>query len=580
MRGSVPIWVREKPLPELPDREEAARVAKSARRQFRYAVNDDDLQVVLREVNDLLAAFKAGETDLDIRSFYLPTDQSIRDQKADVDNTKLIIYSELADLFGAIARSSKGKKLEPFVNKTYLADADRLASTYSRNLLAHLALENEIVRCQMKRLNDASLSTKAVATIIGEVRLLFQSASRDRRARAYNSLVSQLNKNREEMVSQFLELHMLRRMISEKAGYKNFYEYATRRVGLTDAFRSQIHMFRLLIQEYISPLAPHVRKLQWERLRIEEPEPWDLLYPADFGVPVLNRNAFPLDQTSIEACQFVCEAEVPIFREMVKHQALQISVLPTPDGDGSSPLFLSHPDGTRLLNAYVKETDQSFLLMESVPQELFVNTFFYETGSLLFKQSNAKKGQYTLPNLNQSLAVKVAGHSLAFLSQKAWNSFYGPMTTYAREYLLSDVLLQLPLVAALDEMEEFLAKARVSDMNVFQHAWSEIARRYRLPGTLPDSPSLLPLQDMWLFAPHVWAEPLSTITDAIALVTVLGTLPLGKQHQQLENCLLRLLNTEDGEEPTDRAREAGYPSPFEEETVRKSVFAIADFLAL
>jgi hypothetical protein len=154
------------------------------------------------------------------------------------------------------------------------------------------------------------------------------------------------------------------------------------------------------------------------------------------------------------------------------------------------------------------------------------------------------------------------------------------MTTYAREYVLTELLLRLPLACALDEMEEFLAKARVSDMNVFQHAWREIAKRYRIGGTSEMVPGFFPLDDAWLYSPSLWSLPLSNITDAIALIAVLGVLPLGKQHQDLEHSTLRLLNVREGVEPTDRALEAGYPSPFNEETVRKAVFAIADFLAL
>ncbi|HHW93158.1 MAG TPA: hypothetical protein GX734_01475 [Clostridiaceae bacterium] len=580
MKESIPTWILEKPLPSLPDREEVARIAKSARRQFRYAVTDDDLLVVLRDIDDLLWMLEEGEEELRIRSFYRPHDQVLNDLYFEYGNAKLLMYSELADLLTTISRSSKGKRLDAFVSSTYLLDADRIASTSSKSIVAHLVLERELVASQMKRLRDVSLSTEHVALVGGEVRLHFQSASRDRRARAYNSLISQLNKNKAEMVGQFLELHMLRRMIGEKAGYKNFYEYATRRAGLTDTFRSNIHLFRLLIQEYVSPLISHVLELQWRRLAIEEPEPWDLMFPADFGVPVMSREAFPLEKTFVDACRYVCEAQTPVFETMLDRGTLRISVLPCSDDDGDTSYYPSHSSGTRWLRSHDLKNNESYLLMEAVPQEIAVNLLFYETGCLLFEQSQPSKGVFTLPNNNMSLSEMIAGHSMAFLSQRAWGTFYGPMTLYAREYTLTDLLMRLPLACALDEMEEFLAKARISDLNVFQHAWREIASRYRIPGTSKMSPGIFPLDDAWLYAPAIWSTPLLGINDAIALVTVLGILPLGKQHQDLEHSMLRLLNIREGIEPTVRASEAGYPSPFDEETVRKAVFAIADFLAL
>ncbi len=580
MQDSVPSWVVEKPLPSLPDRDEAAKVAKTARRQFRFAVTDDDLNVVLRDIDDYILAMESGEEELRIRSFYLPHDPSIGDLFREYGNAKLLALAELADLMATMSRSSKGKRLEAFVNTSYLNDADRFASTFTKNLVAHLTLEKELIGSQMKRLRDVSLSDERFGMIGGEVRLHFQSASRDRRARAYNSLISHLNKNKTEMIGQFLELHMLRRMISEKAGYKNFYEYVTRRAGLTDTFRSQVHLFRLFIQEYVSPLILHVHQLQWRRLSIEVPEPWDLMFPAEFGVPVLSRQAFPLGDSFVDACRYVCEAQAPVFQGMLDRNALRVSALPSANDDGDTSFFSAHISGTRWLRSHNRRNNESYLLMEAIPQEIAAHLFFYETGCLLFEQSQRSTGEYTLPNANLLLSQRIAGHSLSFLSQRAWGNFYGPMTMYAREYALSEMLLQLPLACALDEMEEFLAKARVSDMNVFQHAWREIAKRYRIGGISEMIPGFFPLDEAWLYSPTLWSDPLSNITDAIALIMVLGVHPLGKRHQDLEHSMLRLLNVKEGVEPTDRALEAGYPSPFSEETIRKSVFTIADFLAL
>jgi hypothetical protein len=580
MKGSVPTWILEKSLPSLPpDRDEAAKIARSARRQFRLAVTDDDLLTVLREVDDLFRTIKSGEDELRIRSFYLPHDQSLNDLSSEYAGAKLLAYSELADLFATITRSSKSKRIEVFVNNTYLNDADRFASTFSKNLAPLLTLERELIEAQMKRFQDVSLSTKYHGMICGEVRLHFQSASRDRRARAYNSLITQLNKSKAELIDQFLELHALRRVIGEKAGYKNFYEYATRRAGLTDTFRSNVHLFRLLIQEFVSPLTSHVHQLQWQRLSIEQPEPWDLMFPADFGVPVMSRQAFPLERTFVDACRYVCEAQAPVFEAMFNSDSLRLNVLPYADDEGDTTYYPAYSSATRWVRSHDPKNDESYLLMEAVPQEIAADLIFYETGCLLFEQSRPSR-YYSLPNANTSLSQKIAGHSLSFLSHRAWGAFYGPMTMYAREYGLTELLMRLPLACALDEMEEFLSKARISDMNVFRHAWREIAKRYRIPGTTEISPGFFPLDDAWLYAPGIWSGPLSGIIDAIALVTVLGVRPLGKQHQDLEHSMLRLLNIREGVEPTERLLEAGYPSPFDEETVRKAVFTIADFLAL
>jgi hypothetical protein len=54
MLESVPKGVLEKPLPSLPEADDVAKIVKSMRRQFRFAVTDDDLLIVLQGIDDLL----------------------------------------------------------------------------------------------------------------------------------------------------------------------------------------------------------------------------------------------------------------------------------------------------------------------------------------------------------------------------------------------------------------------------------------------------------------------------------------------------------------------------------------------
>ena len=194
-----------------------------------------------------------------------------------------------------------------------------------------------------------------------------------------------------------------------------------RRAGQTNTFRSNVHLFRLLIQEYVAPIISHVHQLQWRRLGIEDPEPWDLMYPAEFGVPVLSRQAFPLEKTFIDASRYVCEAQVPAFEKMLDQGTLSTGVLSNTNDDSESSFFANYSSGTRWLRAHDPEKNESYLLMEGIPQEIAANLFFYETG---FLQSVAAfERRVCAPECNSSLSSKIAGHSLSFLSQRTWGNF-------------------------------------------------------------------------------------------------------------------------------------------------------------
>ncbi|MGI6157934.1 MAG: hypothetical protein ACOYH4_05630, partial [Saccharofermentanales bacterium] len=409
---------------------------------------------------------------------------------------------------------------------------------------------------------------------------LLTSSSHTRRARAHRSMCEQIERMSGAMASDMLELHTLRRALAEQAGLPTFYAYATRRAGQSDRFRAEMSTFRELVAHHITPLVAPIRAMQWERMGIAHPEPWDVLRLAPFGLPMLAERALPLDETYLDALRFIFTSPVEMFEAMRDSDTLVLRPAPA-DRDVSvveAPPAVFSAD--TVVSVYAEAIDRTFLLMFNVPEDLFVHRLFYETGGLLFDRATAMRHAMTPVLPTERLARRVAADAMAVLSRRSWGAFYGGMADYARESEMTRWALRLPVLAALDEMEEFLARARVSNDVIFRHAWEEIAERYALPGTRDDRPSLLPLDRLWQLAPAMWRAPLSGILHALSMVTVLGTLPMGRHYQRLETCLTRLLNGTPGLDPIERLEEAGFPSPFEEATVEKAAFSLAYALGL
>ncbi|HZK28928.1 MAG TPA: hypothetical protein VFD19_01770 [Clostridia bacterium] len=571
-------WLDEEAVDSLPQQAEIAKDAKKASSDFRFAFGEADLIEVIRRVTDTLQGLDTRCKKLALRSFYIADDPQAKLLLDEMADLYLIALAENADFLSMLARSSKIDRLLPMTGSSFAAEADRLSTCYAKHLLPLLKQEKTLIANQMQLLEEISLSSSQFEVVKAEVRQLLQSPSRDTRARAYHSLIGQISKHKEAVEENFLLLHTLRRSLGDQAGFASFYEYATRRSGLAD--RSQIQRFRQHVQKHIAPLLGPIRAMQWERLGITRPQPWDTMYPAPFGVPILAAEAHPLEKTYLESLRFIFTAKVPLFETMTREGALAFHVSGAPNGNEALRRLCIRDASPDVLSAYFPEIDQSFLLIAQVPQEMLARRLFSATGSLLFDHSTKIKRSLFLPSCPVCPVRRAVSHSMAFLSQRAWMSFYGNMTKYAREYDLTELVLRLPIACALDEMEEFLARARVSNMAVFRHAWREIASRYKLAGTQADTPDLIPVEDAWLFSPMLWREPLTDVFDAMAAVSVLGTLPMGQQHQRLEACFTHLLNNEDKVEPFARLADAGYPSSFEEETVMKAAFAIADFLGL
>ena len=565
----------------LPALDTVAQKVERAVSRLRFPCKKEEMAEVIREAVDDLRQPELLRKKLIIRSFSEPDKREIHESLDQIAAYLPGLLCEYSDLFAVISQPAKGTRAAAVAGGDFLAGAKRIASCYKKEILPQLLLEKDLIASHLRRLDEISLSCGRPGAVKGEARHMLQSLSRERRMMAYRSLAGRMARYRNEAEKQFVELHQVRRDMAGQAGFKTYFDYAMTRSGLTEETRARVTTFRQLVQEHLAPLAFPIRTGQWRRLAITDPKPWDVMYTASFGLPVIDLAAYPLEKTYLKALSYVFTDKVPLFESMMEAGTLSFQVTGGPREGAASFDFCERDAQEGVLSAYFPDLDQSCLLLPHMPQEWFASAVFTETGSLLLEQSAGQQLPCPLPMAETRLVTGVARYSMSFLSQRIWSLFYGNMARYACEYNLTEMALDLSLYCALDEMEEFLCRARVTNLDVFRHAWGEIARRYHLPGTADELPALIPTDDLWLYSPSLWGHPLTGIFRALVTVTVLGTLPLGRHYQILETCFAKLLkNHEQASDPFSRLSLAGYPPPYEEETVLRAKFAIVDYLGL
>lgn len=573
-------WLKAHPAMDPPSEEALAAEAHQAGARLRLAARTGDLGLLIDHLSQAYGQIESDCQKLILASYYDPTDRQARESFQALSDHALAYLTEYASLFSALSDLSRARRGAQALDPGFLAAAKSVGRTYDKALLPLLKEEKAAIETYMQGLDDMFMSKLSPARVKGEARRLLQSMSRDRRKRAYQSLEDRMLGFKSQLEVAFTRLHEVRRTLGQEGGFSSFYDYALARGGLTEAMRARIKDFRQLVQKHLLTLSPPIMTMQWERLGIQDPRPWDLMYPANFGLPTLDPQAFPLDETYIKALSLIFPDGLALSERMQEEGGLTLGVTGEPGLDSVFSPYCTGAGMSGVLAANFTDLNRSFLVLSQIPQESLGSLLFSETGFLLLDQSDQKTRWPFPPPAERDLVHQLARYSMVFLSQRAWHLFYGSKTPYARQYDLSQLALDIPLYCALDEMEEFLCRARVTNLAVFRHAWNEIANRYGLAGTWSGHPGLVPVEDLWLYSPLLWARPLTGIFQTLAAVSVLATFPLGRRHQALENNFRRLLDLGGQGQPLESLIQAGYPSPFQEETVIKASFAIMDFLAL
>ena len=563
-----------------PSAETMAAEAHQAGARLRLAAKTGDLGLLIDQLAQAYGQIESDCQKLLLASYYDPTDRQARESFKALSDHALVYLTEYASFFTALSDLPRARRGAQALDPDFLAAAKNRGQTYDKALLPLLKEEKGAIETYMQGLDDMFMSKLSPARVKGEARRLLQSMSRDRRKRAYQSLEDRMQSFKGDLEGAFIRLHEVRRALGQEGGFSSFYDYALAREGLTEAMRTRIKDFRQLVQKHLLTLSRPIMTMQWERLGISDPRPWDLLYPANFGLPTLDPQAFPLDETYIKALALIFPDGLALFERMQEEGGLTLGVTGEPGLDSVFSPYCTGAGMSGVLAANFSDLNRSFLVLSQIPQENLGSLLFSETGFLLLDQAGQKATLPFPPSAERDLIHQLARYSMVFLSQRAWHLFYGNKTPYARQYDLSQLALDLPLYCALDEMEEFLCRARVTNLAVFRHAWNEIAKRYGLAGTWPGHPGLVAVEDLWLYSPLLWARPLTGIFQTLAAVSVLASFPLGRRHQALESSFRHLLELGGQGQAMDSMIQAGYPSPFQEETVIKAGFAIMDFLAL
>lgn len=495
----------------------------------------------------------------------------------------LHLKGELSDLFQRYSGPKRKSDLIALGGEAYRAEAERLTVCYQPHLLGLLKQEEEIVQEQMQCFSRHGLSVRGFATPMGKLRYDLQNTSREQRIGSYDNYMASLERERQLTHERFLDLHKIRCELAEKAGFRSFEEYQIRRLGVSDMLHDAIPTYHKLVRHHFLPLAKTIRVQHAERLGLTVLRPWDYFLLSPYGTPELDDNSYPLAECFISSLEEIIEKQLDYFVDMNTAGDLQIHPAPSANESDLRERRLSRSDiedESFTLHLFMPDSQKTMLVLQNIPQELIVDRLFNMTGKVMLDLSETLRNPLYLPRLPAHYERDLASFSLALLSYNSWDRFYGSMADYAREWVLTQYTLELPVISAMDQMERELGRCTESDMSVFASHWQTIMANYSVDYSSTQLFSFAPVEEAYLYLPELWSKPLSSVYRGLSLIQTLASFPFRRYNHTLEENLVRFLNLENRKNPMARAMMAGYLSPYTNETFRKATFLLADKLGL
>ena len=355
---------------------------------------------------------------------------------------------------------------------------------------------------------------------------------------------------------------------ARKLGYESFTELGYKRMERYDYTREDVASFRENIKRYIVPLTVQIRKLQKERLGVDQLMFHDLpcLFKEGNPAPVISKDTYE-------------EAAGKFFRKMFGADPSFVDIL---SGHGYTDLLSRPVKSTGGYCMYLEDYCIPFIFMNGNGTFDDVATVIHEGGHAYAALAGAESSPF-VECLSPTLETcEIHSTSMEYMSYPFMNIFYGKQAEQYCELHMTDGLLFLPYGCMVDEFQHIIYDNPNMTPNERHEIWRMLEQTYQ-PFTeydVEDTP-FHALGGAWMKKDHIFTTPFYYIDYCLSQICALE---LWDESRTDLKVALEKYNTlcQLGGSDTflNLIKKSGIESPFDVDVIKRLAFKCADFLNL
>ena len=423
--------------------------------------------------------------------------------------------------------------------------------------------------------NDYSQKQSEAEILLGKrtlnlslIQPFLESTDRNVRRSACIALDKYYMSRKETYDKIYDDLVKVRTTAAKKLGYQSFTELGYKRMERYDYTREDVAAFRENIKRYIVPLTTQIRKLQKERLKVDELKFHDLpcLFADGNPAPVIDKDTYK-------------QAAGEFFRKIL----------------GATPSFfdiLSDHGYTDLLSRPLKSTGGYCMYLEDycIPF-IFMNgngtfddvaTVVHEGGHAYAALAGAESSPF-VECLSPTLETcEIHSTSMEYMSYPFMDIFYGKQAEQYCELHMTEGLLFLPYGCMVDEFQHIVYDNPDMTPEERHAAWKRLEETYQ-PDIKYDEEDT-PFHAMggaWMKKDHIFTTPFYYIDYCLSQIRALELWDESRTDMKVAlekyNTLCQLGGSDTF---LNLIKKAGIESPFNLDVIKRLAFRCADFLNL
>ena len=439
-----------------------------------------------------------------------------------------------------------------------------ISSEVIEDLTEESRLENEYSQKQ----SEAELQLGKKTLNLSLIQPYLESTDRNVRKDACKALDAYYMSRKETYDKIYDDLVKTRTQIAKKLGYKSFTELGYKRMERYDYNREDVAAFRENIKRYIVPLTVQIRKLQQERLGVDELMFHDLpcLFAEGNPTPIVRKDTYK-------------DAAGKFFRSILGADPSFFDVL---TDHGYTDLLSRPSKSTGGYCMYLEDYCIPFIFMNGNGTFDDVATVVHEGGHAYAALAGAESSPF-VECLSPTLETcEIHSTSMEYMSYPFMDIFYGKYAEQYCELHMTEGLLFLPYGCMVDEFQHIVYDN--PDMTPAERhaAWKKLEETYQ-PSIKYDENDT-PFHAMggaWMKKDHIFTTPFYYIDYCLSQICALELWEESgrdmKEALEKYNTLCQLGGSDTF---LSLIKKSGIESPFKVDVIKRLAYKCADFLNL
>ena len=530
------------------------------------AHSPETIEASMLEFQKELSRFETSFALCNIRHDLDTLDPYYKEELTYYEEAEAIVNDLVASVYTLLLSSTISDELKKRFGEMIFRKAQNRKDTISAELIPDLAEESALENEYVQMMSEAVCLFDGKEYPLSMMDPFLESVDREERRLAHLAVAEFFENNKPQLDSIYDRLVQLRDQMAKKLQYSSFLELGYKRMERYDYTKEMVSNFRALVVKYIVPVTSEIRRLQRQRLELDELKFFD--YPNLFasGNPHPAIKPDDLKPAASELFQKIFEKKPSFFDVLSAHGFMDLVARKAKSTGGYCSTLLDYGIPYIFMNANGTADD--------------VATLIHESGHAYAAIRSVDSSPF-IECLSPTLETcEIHSTAMEFLTYPHMEIFFNDQADAYRQLHMTRAILFLPYGCMVDEFQHCVYENPGMSPDERDAVWKLLEQKYQ-PFLDYDGISFYENGGAWMKKGHIFTDPFYYIDYCLAQICSLEIWDMSRKDAKAALQVYDQLCVEGGNGTfLELITKAGLTSPFQPDIFKRVAFKACEYLEL